>query len=70
LNKNAGTPLHSATRQGYIDVAQLLLKNKADINIIDKNNQTPLAVALANGHDDIALLFDPNLRKEPQKKEN
>ena len=39
------TPLHLATLMGCVDVAKLLLENKADVNAQDDSGKTPLRIA-------------------------
>jgi ankyrin repeat protein len=41
------TALHFAARNGHLDVAKLLLANKADVNVKTKIGMTPLEVAFA-----------------------
>jgi len=40
------TPLHTAIRYGYLDLAVYLIKNKAPLNIRDKYNETALDIAI------------------------
>ena len=41
---------------GYKDVAELLIANKADVNAKDQNGYTPLYAAVATGHSGMAEL--------------
>lgn len=41
-----GTPLHCAIKRRSLDIVQLLLHNKADVNFIDKHGLTPLKTAI------------------------
>lgn len=51
-------PLHLAAKKGYVEVAQLLLANEADVNIRHKTNgETPLHLAAYKGHLEIAELL-------------
>jgi ankyrin repeat protein len=60
-NINAGdTPLHSAARGGYKNVAELLLANKADVNAENEEGWTPLHLAALMGHKDFAELLLAN----------
>ncbi len=43
------TPLHEAAEKGYKDVAELLLGNKAQINLKNKEGWTPLHLAAYKG---------------------
>ena len=54
------TPLHAAAYNGYKDVAELLLANKADVNAKDSDGMTPLHMAASNGHKDVAELLLAN----------
>ena len=46
-NANGDTPLHSAVRGGYEDIAELLIAKGADINAKNNQGQAPLDTALA-----------------------
>ena len=51
-------PLHKASGLGKTDVVSCLLKHKANINIINKENHTPLIrAAVANKMDTVRLLI-------------
>jgi ankyrin repeat protein len=52
--------LHVTTFYGHFDVAKLLIQNGADVNAVDKYNDTSLQVATSNGHVDIAKLLIQN----------
>ncbi len=45
--------LHWAARKGDIKIIKLLMKNGANINSVNNENQTPKDLAKENGHDDI-----------------
>jgi hypothetical protein len=47
------TPLHIAAFNDRLDVAKLLLENKADVNAKAKNGSTPLHLAAAKGNKDM-----------------
>lgn len=49
--------LHYACHFGYKDVAELLLKNGADINAKEETDSTVLHLASSNGHKDVAELL-------------
>ncbi|XP_078594440.1 uncharacterized protein LOC144872257 [Branchiostoma floridae x Branchiostoma japonicum] len=44
------TSLHVASRNGRTEVAELLIKNGANLEARDKNQNTPLHLAAAEGH--------------------
>ena len=44
------TPLFAASRNGHVDVAQVLLDHGADVNVADALGQVPLLWALDHGH--------------------
>ena len=46
--------LHWACDRGHLDITQLLIRHKANINIVDHDGQTPLHYACACGHFEIA----------------
>jgi ankyrin repeat protein len=64
------TPLLLATREGYIESVEALLKAGADINQVSAGDRTsPLLMATINGHFDLAKLLldngaDPKLAAE------
>eukprot|EP01029_Cantina_marsupialis_P011917 TRINITY_DN26421_c0_g1_i1.p1 TRINITY_DN26421_c0_g1~~TRINITY_DN26421_c0_g1_i1.p1 ORF type:complete len:215 (+),score=55.79 TRINITY_DN26421_c0_g1_i1:130-774(+) len=51
------TALHRAASRGDIEVVRLLIKSGADLNISDRKKQTPLHLAYAAKHDDIAAIL-------------
>jgi ankyrin repeat protein len=51
------TPLHCASRNGHIKVAQLLLEQKADITAESQDNDTPLFLASREGHFEVVELL-------------
>ena len=57
--KNIGgaTPLHIASREGYYEIAKILIDNGADFNLTDNEGWTPLMRANINAHDDVVLLL-------------
>jgi uncharacterized protein len=60
-NANWGyTPLHMAAENGNKDMAELLMKNRADINARDRKGWTALHVAARNGRKDVAELLLAN----------
>ncbi|MGA2890417.1 MAG: ankyrin repeat domain-containing protein [Terracidiphilus sp.] len=55
--KYGQTPLHIAAFDDHLDVAKLLLANKADVNAKAKNGSTPLHLAAAKGNKDMVELL-------------
>ena len=51
------TKLHSAASIGHIALAERLLKEGSDVNAQTDDGLTPLALANANGHRDVATLL-------------
>jgi len=51
------TPLHVAALNDRLDVAKLLLANKADVNAKSNNGSTPLHLAAGKGNQDIVELL-------------
>ncbi|CAE7358042.1 PAT23 [Symbiodinium natans] len=51
------TPLTLATMHGHLEVCQILIAARADVEAVDKADKTPLAYAAARGHSDIAALL-------------
>jgi hypothetical protein len=57
--KYGQTPLHVAAFNDHVDVAKLLLEDKADVNAKSNNGSTPLHLAAAKGNKDmVELLLD------------
>lgn len=59
------TALHLAAEWGYGEMAELLLKNGAKVDAVDRLGKTPLLWAVANRHEEIARMLvvakaDPN----------
>ena len=48
-----GTPLHSASFEGHLQVVRYLLRQGVDVNIRDSTGDTPLLVASWKGHLDV-----------------
>jgi ankyrin repeat protein len=55
--RKVGKPLHAAAQMGSVEIARLLLAHGADVNGMDANMETPLAIARAAGHEDVADLL-------------
>eukprot|EP01041_Mallomonas_annulata_P000701 gene701-1342_t len=47
------TPLHCAVDQGFLDVVQILLEQRVEVNCRDENNRTPLHYACLKGYPEI-----------------
>jgi ankyrin repeat protein len=55
------TALNWACRKGHFGVSKLLLKNRANVDIPNRSNETPILSAIKNNHHDICrLLIDYN----------
>jgi hypothetical protein len=59
-DKYGQTPLHFAAFNDRLDVAKLLLADKADVNAKAKNGSTPLHLAAAKGNKDMVELLLTN----------
>ena len=51
------TPLHLAIREGYRDIAELLIENDADYRAVNKNGFTPLHISAKRGDCATAILL-------------
>jgi len=49
-NDNGCTPVHSAARNGHLDVVKCLAALGADIKAADNSGDTPIDSAACNGH--------------------
>lgn len=56
VDENGFTALHLATQKGYTSQAYLLLKNHAKHDIVSKDGQKPLDIAVDNANADIVTL--------------
>ncbi|MGD0815313.1 MAG: ankyrin repeat domain-containing protein [Verrucomicrobiota bacterium] len=56
-DNNGWTPLHWAAYEGHMDLAELMLNNKAEVDANNKNGDTPLNRAAAKGHKSVAELL-------------
>ena len=59
VDMNGQTALHIAARNGLADAVNVLLQNKAKLEICDKSGKSPLEVAVENG-----IIIPTNRRKE------
>jgi serine/threonine-protein phosphatase 6 regulatory ankyrin repeat subunit B len=57
---NGETALYLAAQDGHSDVVKVLLKNKANANIICTNNATPLFIAAQEGHSEVVKVLLEN----------
>ncbi|HLF88405.1 MAG TPA: ankyrin repeat domain-containing protein [Anaerolineales bacterium] len=62
--ETAGHALQGATNYGRLEMVKWLLDHGADPNIPDYQNKTPLALAKANGYDEIAAVLEAAGGKE------
>lgn len=61
------TPLSLAIREGYRNIVQLLLKNKADVNQLNKDGSAAIHMAVAGGDYDMTLdLLNAGAKLEQQ----
>jgi len=56
-DNNGQTPLHVASCEGNMGVAQQLLKFGVDVNSHDCQGQTPFQIAVEGGHDKVQKLL-------------
>lgn len=49
-NRVGWTALHIAAHDGSENITDLLIGARADINIVNNNNETPLQIAVQNGN--------------------
>ncbi len=56
-NFNSITPLYAASMNGYVDIVELLIKHKVDVNQPDEYGTTPLSIASQKGHIKVVKLL-------------
>ncbi|CAG8854308.1 41806_t:CDS:1, partial [Gigaspora margarita] len=49
-NQNGKAALHWAAKCGYSTIAEILIKNKAQVDAVDNHYNTPLLFAAETGH--------------------
>ena len=54
---DASMPLHLTSREGYVDVARMLVERGADVSAQDKDGETPLHRASSGGRVDVARML-------------
>ena len=57
-NNADSTPLHTAAQNGHVQVAETLLGGGADVNLLNADGSTALAVAKERGHSALAKLLE------------
>jgi ankyrin repeat protein len=61
---NDWTPLHRAAVAGHTEAAEVLIGKGADVNAKDKQGRTPLSLAEARRHTEIAEMLRKHGGKE------
>lgn len=70
-SKNDNTPLIIATLQDNVEIAQLLIRAKAELNATNKEGQTALIIAVLEGKPNVLkLLIDANANLNTQDNHN
>ena len=54
---DASTPLHLTSREGHMDLAQMLIERGVDVSAQSEDGRTPLHLASLNGHGDLARML-------------
>ena len=55
-DRNGFSALHFAVKEQHFDTAEILIKNKADLELKDSNGNTPLMVAIFNSKGDYKIV--------------
>ena len=58
LSNTGWTPIHSAARNGHIEIVKLLIPYSEVPNSVTHAGDSPRSLALGNNHHDIADLFE------------
>ena len=56
---SAYSSLHWAALRNFTDMAQLLIKRRANMDLVDKHGNTPLALAEKKGNKELIKLLSP-----------
>lgn len=64
-NFAGNTPLTLAARYGWIDLARLLLQNRADPALARSDGMKPVEIAQQHGHKEIAMLIKQSMKLKP-----
>ncbi|XP_063448205.1 uncharacterized protein LOC134727748 [Mytilus trossulus] len=59
-NSNNESPLYIACEEGYTEVVQMLIHNKADINKCRNTGESPLYIACQKGHNEVVQMLINN----------
>ena len=57
-DKEGWTPLHEAALRGQKEIAEFLIANDAEVNVMDHREFTPLNMATLKGYKEIADLLN------------
>lgn len=60
IDSDGKSPLHRAAEEGHETVVKTLLAENADVNLVDKSNNTALSLAILNG---LYILFFNLIRR-------
>lgn len=71
VDKKLGfTALHHACRLGFVQTTKLLIEAQAPVDAVEKDNWTPLMIAVTNGNKQIVqLLLEAGADRDAQDKE-
>jgi len=58
MEEDKALDLHTAARNGYIDIVKMLIENGADVNSRDDFDETALMIAVKKGHSFIITLLE------------
>ena len=65
-NQDGNTPLMIDSRQGNLDIVEILLENEADVNHQNENGDTTLKFASRQGNLDIVNLLEDHIKKQQE----
>ena len=61
-NSSGSTPLHVATKNGYVEIVRTLTFNNADVDIQNIIGQTCLHIAVDKGQKDVVKILTDKVR--------